>query len=263
MKKTEKITIHNFLILVLFFCLFLFNTSCGLDVIEYYYPPVSIIHSPVVNEDNYIAEFDPFENYISFYTNDDDNKNSTTYLGTDIYYKIYNNINDAMKDKASITNTSTGSPLTNESANKMINTYGYHKLKKADSSGNIINSDCLIPRKSDSNKIVEIYPSYNAGKPLFTISGEAQDYIPLRDISYTNKYLNFEFKSYDTEFNNRSVYYATSSDEIDSDVKFNSTASKDNTWYVVFFAVGVGMDYTFNYQYSSVLYLGCLPINDK
>lgn len=253
MKKTDKITIIKIFVALLFFCLFLFNTSCGLDVIEYYYPPKSVVHISDINAENYNTSIDTSNFYISFYTNEGENT-SSTFKGTEIYYQIYNNISDAMSDKNYILTLDTNTNvLSNKSAQKMIDR-GYKPLRKLDLSGNLAYEDCLIP-KTGSDRNIELRPGYDGNSSVLKINGTT--FTPIRWVSDRDGYLSFDFAKY----GDRSI----SSDNTDtySDVKLNSTTSIANTWYVVFFAVGKGMDYTFTEQYSSVLYLGCLPIYDQ
>lgn len=236
-------------------CFFLFN--CGLDIIEYYYPPVNNLKSnfqfSVSDADQLKILPTTSETFFSFLPNNLQNADSTTYKGTDIYYKIYNNVNTALSNAKTITDQlNIDSQYSMKSTEIMLN-YGYKKIRKISSSGQVISEDCLIPKEAGDVK-VDFFPGYNAESYL-KIGTDI--YTPIRYINPSDKYLNFEFANYSSLYD-REVY--TNAD-VDIDINFSQdNTTQEGTWYIVAFAVGTGVDFTFTEQHSAVLYLGCLPL---
>lgn len=248
MKKT-RIDMTKKLFFILFCsCLFILNVSCGLDVIEFYYPPKTVIGlAPLsVNEENYMVQ-DQNEMFIGFYVNNTENNSSPTFNGTNIYYKIYNNINTAISEKNQIV-AQLDTEYSNQSITRMIG-YNYKKLNKSNLDGTLVSDNCLIP-KSGSNDLVRIELQYLNNPSQMKIGN--QTFIPRRENNLT-----FDFSSY----KDRPVYKEVNYSEYDSDVSFG-TATEENTWFVMLFAVSTGVDYTFTEHNSSVLYLGCIPLKD-
>ena len=222
--QTKKIMVFATCILVL--CLVFFNLSCGLDIIEYYEPPYVTINPPEPEN------IDSNQKYISFSTNDSENT-SISFKGTNVFYKIYNNREDARNDRDRLKSISQND-YSGTSAETLITNYKYAMLN---------NSNILCP-KSESGSDYDVRIDFtDSNKFALIINGDEQK--PLRAVE------NYEF-NFDSS-------YWTYDNERDFDVKYNSSSATD-VWYVQFFAASIGLSSTLNEQYSNIVYLGCISL---
>ena len=224
--QTKKIMVFATCILVL--CLVFFNLSCGLDIIEYYEPPYVTINPPEPEN------IDSNKKYISFRTNNSENT-SISFKGTNVFYKIYNNREDARNDRDELKSISQND-YSGTSAETLItnNKYKYAMLN---------NSNILCP-KSESGSDYDVRIDFtDSNRFSLIINGDEQK--PLRAVE--NKEFNFDSS------------YWTYDNERDFDVKYNSSSATD-VWYVQFFAASVGLSSTLNEQYSNIVYLGCISL---
>lgn len=229
-------------------CLFLLTfLSCGLETYVVLESPVSTIHVP-----NY-SNIDKTENYFEFWTNEpDDNKTypeDFDFLGTDIYYKIYNNVNQMINEVSAI-NTAAGSSTTSSKTPDLLMTsYKYNTLK---ANGNI--SSPIIPSSTGKNRRVYVrltdYQNSNWASQISIDGNKIGD--PGRNIVKNGVYLSFNFgRQGDNDVKPGSA---------DSDVTYSS-GNDDGKWYVAMYALASGKDTTFTYYYSNVLYLGSVLID--
>ena len=222
--QTKKIMVFATCILVL--CLVFFNLSCGLDIIEYYEPPYVTINPPEPEN------IDSNQKYISFRTNNSENT-SISFKGTNVFYKIYNNREDARNDRDRLKSISQND-YSGTSAETLITNYKYAMLN---------NSNILFP-KSESGSDYDVRIDFtDSNKFALIINGDEQK--PLRAVE------NYEF-NFDSS-------YWTYDNERDFDVKYNSSSATD-VWYVQFFAASIGLSSTLNEQYSNIVYLGCISL---
>ncbi|MCI5667080.1 MAG: hypothetical protein SOW31_03770 [Treponema sp.] len=222
--QTNKIMVFATCILVL--CLVFFNLSCGLDIIEYYEPPYVTINPPEPEN------IDSNQKYISFRTNNSENT-SISFKGTNVFYKIYNNREDARNDRDRLKSISQND-YSGTSAETLITNYKYAMLN---------NSNILCP-KSESGSDYDVRIDFtDSNKFALIINGDEQK--PLRAVE------NYEF-NFDSS-------YWTYDNERDFDVKYNSSSATD-VWYVQFFAASIGLSSTLNEQYSNIVYLGCISL---
>lgn len=222
--QTKKIMVFATCILVL--CLVFFNLSCGLDIIEYYEPPYVTINPPEPEN------IDSNQKYISFRTNNSENT-SISFKGTNVFYKIYNNREDARNDRDRLKSISQND-YSGTSAETLITNYKYAMLN---------NSNILCP-KSESGSDYDVRIDFtDSNKFALIINGDEQK--PLRAVE------NYEF-NFDSS-------YWTYDNERDFDVKYNSSSATD-VWYVQFFAASIGLSSTLNEQYSNIVYLGCISL---
>lgn len=137
--------------LYFFFCaLFM---SCGLDTIISIEPPTIRDNSPTYSTEEYAVL------YIDFQTNEsssNQNIEGGSFLGTEVYYKIFNNYSNATSYQSSIenvNNTSNG----DAAVTKMIGTYKYQPLLKKVrlASGTVVEASdsVFVPQKGSSRKI--------------------------------------------------------------------------------------------------------------
>ncbi len=235
-------------------CLFLFIfsfISCGLDVYEVIPSPTSLIHQPDYNTE------DSFEKYFNFQTNENFTLANYVFLGTEIYYKIYNNVSTMSSERSTLESLASSTTSAN-SADRMISSYGYQPLLFSRK------SSVSIPSSSD-NKNRQVYirlsnyqddSSFSAriaiGGKEIVAGKDGYLGVPLRTTE-SGSIRTFDFGR-DGDTNSEPL-------ETDIDVKYSSTATETGKWYVQLFAVGVARDNSFSLNYSNVLYLGAVTID--
>lgn len=226
MIKTQTKNIKVFATFILVLCLVFFNLSCGLDIIEYYEPPYVTINPPEPEN------IDSNQKYISFRTNNSENT-SISFKGTNVFYKIYNNREDARNDRDRLKSISQND-YSGTSAETLITNYKYAMLN---------NSNILCPKRESGSDYDVRIDFTDSNKFALIINGDEQK--PLRAVE------NYEF-NFDSS-------YWTYDNERDFDVKYNSSSATD-VWYVQFFAASIGLSSTLNEQYSNIVYLGCISL---
>ena len=238
--------------LYLVVCLILFNAlftlSCGLETFYSILPPkLSPNYSiPTVDRNDVLSQTFQFETQEELKEGQ-----AFTFMGTEIYYKIYSN-QDHMRSEVDALNSSIAESEKNfnsYAADKLIQKdgygYGYSQLCILDSGRAV---PVLIPRKStftvsfrltnsdlDKYKKFITYGSFTSEQPV-RITGQPFDFT----------------KSYKPN---------VIDPNIDKDVYKESQEYKGNDWYVPFFAVSKGRDTTYTNYYSNVLYLGAVKID--
>ena len=97
--------------------------SCGLDVIYSVDAPITTYHYPTYSSS------DESSNYFDFRTVETSNNESSdfVFLGTAVYYKIYNSSSILVSQRSAITTVNTTSNGS-AAATKMIQTYSYQPL---------------------------------------------------------------------------------------------------------------------------------------
>lgn len=231
MIKTQTKNIKVFATFILVLCLVFFNLSCGLDIIEYYEPPYVTINPPEPEN------IDSNQKYILFRTNDSENT-SISFKGTNVFYKIYNNREDARIDRDKLKSISQND-YSGTSAETLITNYKYAMLN---------NSNILCP-KSESGSDYDVRIDFTDSNRFALIKnrdGKEEQKPLLRAVE--NKEFNFD-----------SSYWTYENEQRDFDVKYNSSSATD-VWYVQFFAASVGLSSTLTEQYSNIVYLGCISL---
>ncbi|MGN0739199.1 MAG: hypothetical protein ACI4LX_03420 [Treponema sp.] len=234
---------------LLIFFLFTFQ-ACGLDTFYNLEPPVNIIHKPLYNT------ADHAQMYFDFYTNDAANKalSGFNYLGTAVYYRIYNNYSTMLSRNASIDAVNNSSNY-NTAAERLIS-YGYKELNTSDGSV----SPLVAPSSSNSRHVQIRLTDYNemnsssldtAFLPYIKVDGSTSGFgTPRRE---EGKYkFDFGRTSKDSE--------CPKPNSSDSDFESGSF-SEANKYYVDMYAVAVGRDTSYTTYYSNVLHLGAVPID--
>ena len=201
-------------------------------ILVLYEPPYVTINPPEPEN------IDSNQKYISFRTNNSENT-SISFKGTNVFYKIYNNREDARNDRDELKSISQND-YSGTSAETLItnNKYKYAMLN---------NSNILCPKsESGSDYDVRIdFTDSNRFALIINVDGEEEQKPLLRAVE------NYEF-NFDSS-------YWTYDNERDFDVKYNSSSATD-VWYVQFFAASVGLSSTLNEQYSNIVYLGCISL---
>lgn len=247
MKKTLEL--QKLFVFFVVGCLFLFNLSCGLDVYEVIPAPTSVIH-PLDYENE-----DPAEKYFNFWTNEKFQLSNFTFLGTDVYYKIYNNYSTMLSDRATLQSLADSTTSTN-SASTMRQSLSYQPLLyKGETSA------VLIPAES-ANRQVYIRLSNYQDEPAYS----ARIFIGDKDNEAEAKAVGVPVRNTGGGTVCTFDFGRTGDNDLepvngDIDVKASSTASEEGKWYVQLFAVGVARDNSFSTEYSNVLYIGAVTID--
>ncbi len=151
MKSAGRFSSIKFTFLSVSFCaLFM---SCGLDTIISIDPPTIRDNSPTYSTEEYAVM------YIDFQTNESSsnlNIEGGSFLGTEVYYKIFNNYTNATSYQSSIESVNTTSN-GDAAVTKLIDTYKYQPLLKKVrlSSGTVVqvSDSVFVPQKGSSRKI--------------------------------------------------------------------------------------------------------------
>lgn len=232
----------------------IFFVSCGLDEIIFVEEPVQLNNNPSYDSD-YLQQYHEFVSNIP-------NDLESGFLGCDIYYKIYNNLNTMISEKNSI--DAVNDDESSVTPYSKLEQFKYQQLKygvvKDDStelderSGNIFfeNGGSTIRlrlktyQKSEDENLRAIVKVDNA--PLVIEGSYCQ---PLR---YNLKTFDF-FDEWETDFDINAA-------PVDGDDDFSYSTSNDpDTYYVQLFAINVAWDgNTLSNIYSLVLNLGNVSI---
>ena len=140
-------------LIFLFFSFCALFISCGLDTIILIDPPTIRDNSPTYSTEEYAIL------YIDFQTNESSanmNIEGGAFLGTDVFYKIFNNYKDATSYQSAIENLNTTSN-GDAAAARMIDTYKYQpllkKVRRADGTVLQVSDSVFVPQKGSSRKI--------------------------------------------------------------------------------------------------------------
>lgn len=226
------------------FCFFLFIlnlSSCGLETLYYLEPPKVSHDVPFGNEDRELA-------YFKFYTGENASVSDFEFIGTYVYYRIFNSRSDAEVTISSISANNSSSEIS-AAANYIRNSAKYHTL--LDETGKEV---CI----EDNNILVEIrLNSYNENEDeALILKNNTRIGIPKRNLTGAKK-LGFDF-SKDIDTLNNPVPAKG-----DADVVFNDTEIGSGEWYVDVWAFNVGRDSSYTYSYSKAVHLGCVLIKEE
>lgn len=237
---------------VLVMCLVLFNVvfglcGCGLDTFYYIEAPVAVTR-PEINTETAIDKQTFIFNTIEQTTNP-----SFSFVGTEVYYKIYDDENQFKSERDYLDSLSKDDKIT-YAADKLIypvgsGGYGYQQLKLKDSTDNV-----LIPY-TGFNKQIKIRLSTDSESDVnFSASIFKNDIfvgIPLR----------YNFKNFD--FIKGTDNVPDPLDQSQLDVKYIEKPNNDHKWYICLFAVAKGHDAAYTNYYSNITYLGAVTILSK
>ncbi len=242
---------------LIFFSGFLF-LNCGLESVDV------LDSATTVYNQSYSSTSDPLQWYVAFKTSEKNNSNlsSSIFLGTAIYYKIYNNSSVLTTQKSAINAVNTSSNGT-AAAEKIITTYKYQTLATSAST-----VSPLVDNKGSDRDVYIRLKKYaaasasGANTPWYSYyAGIEIDGTMLGAIPYRNG----GTKSFDF-FNDANISGSTVNVkpvEGDEDYVHSSSATSSDTYYVQLFAIGIAENTdTFVPNYSLVLDLGTIPIKD-
>ncbi|MBO7637571.1 MAG: hypothetical protein J6S91_01215, partial [Treponema sp.] len=227
-KKVLKKTL--FLLPAFFMC------TCGLDTFYYVDSPVS---------DGHIASYssvDPVSNYFSCRTTEESPSENQymfgysecSFLGTEIYYKIYNNYSTMTSNQSSVESMSSNSTQTSAAASYLIDTKGYKPLKL--SSGSLY--PLIKAASSPQNRFVYIKltdgePICVSTTPMISYTGGKElrvDGLPVFPRRYIDSGKGFSFGLDDA--NPLPL-------QTDEDVTWSENPSEEGVWYVDMYAVSL------------------------
>lgn len=229
-------------------CLCFFG--CGLE--EYY-----VLEAPfrIYNTPNADTTYD--NKYFDFVTNETANAAISTsfdFLGTAVYYKIYNRY-ESIGSVTSALSSANNSTEYSAAATLLINTYKYRELGTASGT-----TTPLIASTGADRRIYIRLTNYqnDARYKAKIIVGYAGDssivatMVPKRE----GNHYSFDFgrTSLDPDTNKLPV-------EGNDDYNYSSSGLYPNTYFVDLYAVSVGRDTTYTTYYSKVLHLGTVAIN--
>ncbi len=219
-------------------CLFFF--ACGIPV---YY----VIEPPQIEHVATYETTDYHERHFSFtcpYSASSENSEFTL-LGTDIYYRIYNNLDDMNSDISSI--SSRNSEYSDSGYLKMVE-LNYQQLW-------LTSGESPVVKKTSSTRTIELRLCTDTGYSprLYDLTNNNLISYPLRRGTGSSGSGNMTF-DFDSE-NNHPV-------SGDQDTKIREGYDNEGAWYVNLYAVTVGRDSSLAYQYSSLLHLGSLKIEE-
>lgn len=261
---TAERNLSFFTLKIFFFlcCLFGF-TACGLDEFYELDPPVRCNNQPDTD-----TEF--ASRYFEFTTNEtgENNKNyidpssSFKFLGTAIYYKIYNNLEKMQTDITQISALINSTNYSN-AVSKIRETLSYQELgtvKIEDTQRKETSINPLISAQGKNRTVYIRLTNYQDTKEFsarILIDKEplkAGDFELYPSRSGSNKSFDFGRTEDDKE-----VHVEPSQGDVDF-VYGTFTELENKKYYVNMYAIAVGRDTTYTNYYSNALHLGSVSI---
>lgn len=241
-------------------CFFLLLIAgCGLE--EF---PVLEQPSSVSGETSYLSS-DYTKRYFSFRTSEANNSASSTlnFRGTEVYYKIYNNLS-TMASAQNAINTLNTSTNSTAAATAIKETYAYKTLKLSEGS-----ITPLIRSKGHTQYVYIRLTDYNDEmfRSAICVNSENESIEMYKDeysLQYEGKKV-YPRRSFDSKYTFNFGGENTETDKVpkegDEDVNWSSTPTEQGKWYIDVYAVSVAMNTTtWTEYYSTVLHLGSITI---
>ncbi len=255
--KNTGIMRKNSFSLILCMMAGIFVSSCGLE-------EVLSLDSPTVTQNNPLYSGDDPLYYYSAFTTEERNQ-PDEFIGTEIYYKIYNNYSSLTSQRSAILSVNTASN-SSAAATRMIESYTYQPLGTSENTGNVV----FVPSETINRRVIVRLKNYQKGDgytgdedrynfaACVRIGGDYKDYIPFR----TGNSKSFDFFDFDED--DKDKKRDVPPDDGDTDYYYNSSGFSDgydNTYFVQLFAVAKAWNTTTcSPSYSLVLDLGSVPI---
>jgi len=228
-------------------CLFF---SCGLDVIIYIEPPEVYNYRPELYGE--IFDIDWENRYFEFLTNERGNADISEFIGTSIYYKIYNSYSTMDSEKNKLKVLSNEDKTSSRAPTQLIEGYNYCLLNNR--------IPLVQSRKKDQKVLIRLTDYYVENYQEALLKGEEAQAARIEiDGNFYSLPVRVDGKSTFNFGRDGENDLVPTKDDID--VKYDSTTTEEGIWYVCMFAVGVGIDETFNDIYSNILYLGTVAID--
>ena len=234
-----------------------FLCTCGLDTFYYVDSPVSDGHIASYSSD------DPVSNYFSCRTTEESpsenqymfGSSECSFLGTEIYYKIYNNYSTMTSNQSSVESMSSNSTQTSAAASYLIDTKGYKPLKL--STGSLY--PLIKAESSPQNRFV--YIKLTGGEPICLSTSPMNTYTPGNELKvdgipvFPRRYID-SAKGFDFGHDDSSPLPL----QTDEDVTWSENPSEEGVWYVDMYAVSLARDVDYVLQYSSPYWMGSVSI---
>ena len=234
-------------------CLLLLS-GCGLEEFFVLDSPVNVYHYSYYDSlyDNCYVEFSTNENssQMNSYLSP---SSSFKFLGTAVYYKIYNDYS-TMSGRISSLGSLSSSKNESAAAASMIDSYGYKQLGLQQGT-----KTPLIEATGNDRKVyirISNYKENDSNEFISEVvidrktSSESKLGTPRRE----GNRLTFDFGRTSRSDDNAIPL------ETDGDVTYTSSSSSTK-WYIDLYAVAVGQDTSFTASYSNILHLGSIPID--
>ncbi len=211
-------------------CLAALLFSCGLETYTFTYPVLYVYNNPLYSSS------DSTTYYCSFQTNE--TKQIDNFVGTDIYYRIYNNSSTLVSNRTVILAANT----TNNSgaaAMLMANTYGFKQLKMKPSLGYSVFIPATGTNRTVYFRLKDMYLTSDTDFRASIRVGGAYLYsggnlvIPCRNDGTKT----FDFFDDDNSDSSKKIDVKPVSG--DDDFTCSSTATDSDAYYVQLFAVGM------------------------
>lgn len=239
-----------------------FFFSCGLEEVFVIDPPVTNYNTNAL-----FSSSNSIDWYFDFSTREQGQVEE--FIGTEIYYKIYNNSSDLTSERNYI-NSVNYEANGSLAAKTMIESYSYQTLGRS-AGGGIVFVPAAGTNRRVTIRLKDYEPAFSNGasgnltSPYLTtacisINGAYENAIPMR-LGTTKSFDFFDDKSIrQNSANSRNE--ALLPKESDSDYKYSSSSEVDSDkYYVQMFAVGVAWNSSeASRTYSLVLDLGSVPI---
>lgn len=240
---------------------FLF-TGCGLDNFYYLDMPLAGDHTAQVSSS------DPITNYFTCLTNEQSSSNSEyfnssselAFLGTEIYYKIYDNLSTMQNVEQTVDGMVSSTNYTSATEYLISNKYQPLKLDRGSfspliRSGSSPQNRYVYIRLSDYQANTEYRRGICIGNSrierwsdALSVKVDGVNVIPTR----SNEYGGFNFSRSDSS---NPVPVAD-----DLDTNFTQTSGDTETLYVDMYAVSIGRDVSYVEFYSQPLFMGAVTI---
>lgn len=227
------------IVFVFFFCTSL--CVCGLD--EYY-----VLDEPAIrNTFPTVDTTDELLKNFSFKTSKNSDSGAFNYVGTAIYYRIYNNKSTLSSHISNIDNLNKADNM-DAAAKAIINTYKYQPLGTSGGKTEAV----LLGAEYDGTLVDIRLHNYHEYKRHISTDGAEWSVYPMR---------NGDLKSFHFNPNSKDRIDVLP-EEGDEDLEYGS-ATKSGRWYVNAYAFAKGRDANFNDVCSLVLHLGTIVIDES
>ena len=252
MKKADSNRRKSLFFLVLFaICLSFFNLSCGLDVLK------KPIDDPFASENqpNIESTFDSC--YFYFSTRKLSDINDDDMAKAQVFYKIYNDDQKVSSEESSLISMADDSVRKSNSAQTMIETYGYKELHYLMDDG----TNAIFELSNKQQKIRIRLTNYTDDEEEYSARIYVDDKkvgIPIRMTGKT-----FDFgRSGENDENPASTHSTENASSSDTKGFLEKQdEGEENIFYVAMFAVFWMWDESYETNYSPVHFLGRVKID--
>lgn len=242
--------------------------GCGLDNFYYLDPPLHGGHVAYYNSSEDILNFcscltnessSTGVNYMYFGASD------FYFLGTEIYYKIFNNISTLQSVESSVSSMISNTSSYTSAVDYLIGSRGFKTLGVSD--GKI--SPLIKPSSGRTNQYVYIrldnYNDTDYRSGICVGNSSSNKWTEEKSLKVNGK--NVTPVRYGTgcgfDFSRTGKNNSPIPKKGDDDVEFSETPTEDGVWYVLMYAASVGRDTNYSESYSQPYLMGELAIREK